>query len=686
MNVTSPTAPRSPQCPGGPRAALTGKPPRLALMLAISAVVFVLVLLVLNRDLFSVPIHAYGDSAPNALQVERAKHFRESLGHYSRWGFNHPGPALFYVYAAGERVFHDWLRLVPAEMNAHVLTVILLNAAFLFGAMGVVARHFRTRLFPPAAVLTSLFFIACINRAIPGSAILSVWPPHAILFCFVFFMACCASLACGRAEPLPWLVASGLMLLHAHVAQACFVGPLALGALATFAWRHGRALGARALLRQNRTRLAVCAALVILFALPIALDVVRRGDNNLRAILHHASLHPGQQQPFVSALRFGLTFLAFIPDPEVVLASPSASLIAAGASSPFVLTSWYLFVALTATATVLRLRAREKLPPFTVCAASAVALVAVSFLGWTLKTTGPLFNFNGYFFFSVELFCLWALLAFVLDRLRLDVRPAVATGLCALLPISVLAVPQPFLNARRGDPQVDLLVENLPPNDGSVYHLTFAPADWKTMAAVAARMKHAREPFCVDDLWAFPFGRDNVCRKLEGMKNLVLAGTPAPCSSPCRVLAKNARVELDVEPYPMVRLPFTLKPDDRSSFNQGFNEGLGTEGPVWTRGRATIAFHLAPDFTQARRVRVRILGSANEGRPARFLLNGTIIGTAVPGRAVAELDVDATWFVPGENHLEIQVDHPLEVTGDPQNNPRVLGFSFLAAELEALSP
>lgn len=73
----------------------------------VSAIVFLAILLILNRDLFKVPIWEYTDFAANALQVERAKHFRELLGNYSRWGFHHPGPAFFYIFAFGERVLHD---------------------------------------------------------------------------------------------------------------------------------------------------------------------------------------------------------------------------------------------------------------------------------------------------------------------------------------------------------------------------------------------------------------------------------------------------------------------------------------------------------------------------------------------------------------------------------------------------
>ncbi len=65
----------------------------------------------------------------------------------------------------------------------------------------------------------------------------------------------------------------------------------------------------------------------MLFALPVALDVAIYRDNNIRAILHHANAHKGLQQKFMQSLKYEFSFLAFVPDPEVVLKSASAHLV-----------------------------------------------------------------------------------------------------------------------------------------------------------------------------------------------------------------------------------------------------------------------------------------------------------------------------------------------------------------------
>jgi hypothetical protein len=77
---------------------------------------------------------------------------------------------------------------------------------------------------------------------------------------------------------------------------------------------------------------------------------------------------------------------------------------------------------------------------------------------------------------------------------------------------------------------------------------------------------------------------------------------------------------------------------------------------------------------------------ANPGRPVKILLNDHPIGTVVSGEESADFIVDQNVLTPGENRLVIQVDNPLEVEGDPQNDPRVLGFQFVKAEFEPVTP
>src|SRR6185295_9336068 len=82
----------------------------------LAAIILGAILLNNARPIFSDAHYETGDLAANSLQVIRAKHFELVLGNYSRFGFYHPGPAFFYVYAAGEALFHDVLGIVPTPL------------------------------------------------------------------------------------------------------------------------------------------------------------------------------------------------------------------------------------------------------------------------------------------------------------------------------------------------------------------------------------------------------------------------------------------------------------------------------------------------------------------------------------------------------------------------------------------
>ena len=86
--------------------------PRLALQFFLLLVLFTAGLACVNWDAIRTVNHESSDFAANTLLVLDAKRLQLIHGHYSRVGFNHPGPALLYVLAFGELLFHDWLHLV----------------------------------------------------------------------------------------------------------------------------------------------------------------------------------------------------------------------------------------------------------------------------------------------------------------------------------------------------------------------------------------------------------------------------------------------------------------------------------------------------------------------------------------------------------------------------------------------
>lgn len=107
---------------------------------------------------FRSPMLELGDIAVNALQVDHAKHLAEIYGNYSRFQFNHPGPAFFYVYAGAERVLFDWLHLVPSPANAHLLACLALQSLFFALAVGTLCSHLPWRAMAPLALLAAAWY------------------------------------------------------------------------------------------------------------------------------------------------------------------------------------------------------------------------------------------------------------------------------------------------------------------------------------------------------------------------------------------------------------------------------------------------------------------------------------------------------------------------------------------------
>ena len=164
---------------------------------------FLALVIIMNWRLFVTPMFEWGDVAANELQVHSAKHLHELLGNYSRWHFHHPGPFLFYLFAAGEAILYDWLHLVPAPLNAECLTEIFFSVLCLFLAIYVFYANVKRPLFPAIAILTSILFLYALDTAIPNSALVALWQPYTEGFAFLLLASSAASVGAGELEACP---------------------------------------------------------------------------------------------------------------------------------------------------------------------------------------------------------------------------------------------------------------------------------------------------------------------------------------------------------------------------------------------------------------------------------------------------------------------------------------------------
>jgi hypothetical protein len=234
---------------------------------------FVLLFILLcarNWFLFTTRLYEQGDAGANSILIEQAKHFTLLIGSYSREGFNHPGPAYMYVQALGEYLFLNALHVVPTAWNAHVLSVFVLDSAFLALAVGIV--YGWTRSLPGAAATFAVF----VGFAVAYPQVVnSDWMPYLYVPTYVVFLLAAGSVTAGRVPDLWILALSGWFLIHGHACFLLFVPAIILAVLVAAAAGHRRSIFRSIGSFFSNQWKAWLPAVVIsaVFAFPIALNL-----------------------------------------------------------------------------------------------------------------------------------------------------------------------------------------------------------------------------------------------------------------------------------------------------------------------------------------------------------------------------------------------------------------------------
>jgi len=276
---------------------------RAAAVFAVAFVALLGLLVLRSRELFWRVIYEKGDLAANSIITYQAKHFDLLVGNYSRIGFSHPGPAYFYVQAAGEWLLHDALGLVPSPWNGQAVAIFAFNAACLALALTVVFAWFRSLVPVVAAGGAALAYLAA-----NGEVVTSTWMPHAYTTPLLLLLVAAASVAAGRAGHLWLLVLAGGLLVHGH-AEFLFFVPLIAGAALLAHWRQRRRGGA-GVAGDHGHWLAATAVLAV-FLLPIVLNLALHWPGEFGKYLTYGGGR-GVHAP-AEALRFQAQFWAADP-------------------------------------------------------------------------------------------------------------------------------------------------------------------------------------------------------------------------------------------------------------------------------------------------------------------------------------------------------------------------------------
>lgn len=233
---------------------------------------------------------ASGDMAFVLAASRNAAHFAQTLGPYSRYGFAHPGPALFYVLAP---VSHLGQSVVPFYAVAALL--------WLAASLGFV-RAFGRGAEEPASSLALAAVVAGFANTLTqvhflDFAVVHPWNPLVSTSATLAMVACSAALAERRAPAALPFAAAFVLAFQSH---ATFV-PIACA----IALASAKDLLALARSDERRARAWIGAALAVLVVafVPVCVEALVHRGGNVAALWHAVRDGVDRPKPFLEASR-----------------------------------------------------------------------------------------------------------------------------------------------------------------------------------------------------------------------------------------------------------------------------------------------------------------------------------------------------------------------------------------------
>jgi hypothetical protein len=195
------------------------------------------------------PAYPVSDIAITELYTREAAHGRLLVGPYSRFGWHHPGPFLFYALAPAYSIGGS----NTAALHAGALILTLVVAA----GVWIVAADTGAL---PATLLAGVGLLVVRLPALAASP----WNPHAVVLPALALVAAAAGAAAGRSELLPMVALLASFLAQTDVALVPFVAALVVVSLR----------------RATRSNVAAASVVAVLaWALPVVEELRHRPGN-----------------------------------------------------------------------------------------------------------------------------------------------------------------------------------------------------------------------------------------------------------------------------------------------------------------------------------------------------------------------------------------------------------------------
>lgn len=218
-----------------------------------------------------------GDLAMLDISTRNLAEGRSLLGPYSRFGFNHPGPAYLFLRM-------PLCLITGGSGSASYITVPLIIAACLTAAFILVRRSCGDTV----SIVFCLLILLYLMQTSPV-VWLRDWNPFVIIFPFLLFVSACSAVASGRTGWFPAAVVCGSLVAQTHLGGAPVVLALLLSII------PARRLFGRVMPGEGgRVARPVVVGLVLGVALwlPVLIQELAPGDGNVTRIIRFMGENP----------------------------------------------------------------------------------------------------------------------------------------------------------------------------------------------------------------------------------------------------------------------------------------------------------------------------------------------------------------------------------------------------------
>ena len=354
--------------------------------------------------LFVEKITETSDLAVNALDIRDAKQLDELYGNYSRWKFSHPGPAFFYIYAAGEYILYDYTQIVSSPFSSHIITSVLLQLSLAAISIQLLSKYIVSTNFIGVILIIFSIHFGLIGKIYQPTAFASIWPPMVLLGPTLCFLVGSVALSSGIWTSITFIsttFCAGL-LIHGHVAQVLFVIPVLTYVVLKIYQNYS--LNLRRLLK-SKIFYSV-ALLIIIFAMPIIIDLFYMYNSNFIKYLKWIQ-NNNSEIDLISAIVYMLSFFTYNESIKSIIDQNSGLMLFH--KSNFFINITLLFIIIFTYAIYLFKR-KTKLNSYFPNSFNNLWSIIVIYLMltfiWCNLISGGYHTFNLYYFFGI-IFLIW---------------------------------------------------------------------------------------------------------------------------------------------------------------------------------------------------------------------------------------------------------------------------------------